>query len=324
MKGFDPKFKDLPDYILGITREIWEDRGIATLNHYYAPDIPVRLPEGISIGNQRTIKGTLATLAEFPDRQLTGEDVIWSGDPQDGFLSSHRLLTMGTHTGNGYFGPPTGKRFTVRAIADCAAIDNQINDEWLVRDTTGIVKQLGMEPESFARDLIAREGGPDHCIQPFSPASDVQGPYTGRGNDNEWGARLADILTRIMNKDFAVIRAEYDRAVQTEHPGATTVHSWTDTEALWMGLRAAFPSAVFTIEHQIGREDPLLSPRAAVRWSLHGRHDGWGMFGMPSGAEVYVMGFTHAEFGPYGLRREWTLFDPVSIWKQIHLLSGSL
>ena len=35
MKGFAEKWKDLPDYILGITKEIWEDRGIDTLNHYY-------------------------------------------------------------------------------------------------------------------------------------------------------------------------------------------------------------------------------------------------------------------------------------------------
>ena len=34
MKGFDPKFKDFPDYILGITKEIWEDRGISTLQEY--------------------------------------------------------------------------------------------------------------------------------------------------------------------------------------------------------------------------------------------------------------------------------------------------
>lgn len=27
MKGFDPKFRDFPDYIIGITKEIWEDRG---------------------------------------------------------------------------------------------------------------------------------------------------------------------------------------------------------------------------------------------------------------------------------------------------------
>jgi ABC-type sugar transport system substrate-binding protein len=37
MKGFDPKFADFPDYIIGITKEIWEDRGIATLHRYYAP-----------------------------------------------------------------------------------------------------------------------------------------------------------------------------------------------------------------------------------------------------------------------------------------------
>ena len=322
MKGFTDRWTDLPDYILGITREIWEDRGIGTLNHYYTPDIPMRFPEGISIGNQRTMNGTLATLAEFPDRELTGEDVIWSGNEDEGFLSSHRILSMGTHTGGGYFGPPTGKKFVIRAIADCAVINGQINDEWLIRDTAGIVKQLGMEPHQFARDLIEREGGPENCVRPFTPAIDVEGPYKGRGNDNEWGARLSDILTRMMNKDFAVIRVEYDRAVQTEHPAATTVHSWAGTEALWMGLRASFPNADFAIEHQIGREDPMLSPRAAVRWSLVGKHDGWGMFGQPSGADVYVMGFTHAEFGPSGLRREYTLFDHVSIWKQIFMQTG--
>ena len=124
-----------------------------------------------------------------------------------------------------------------------------------------------------------------------------------------------------MEKNFTVIQSEYDRAVQTEHPGSKTVHSRSDTEALWMNLRSSFPSANFSIDHQIGREDPLLSPRAAVRWSLLGNHDGWGMFGQPTGAKVYIMGFTHAEFGPYGLRREYTLFDPVSIWKQIFIKS---
>jgi len=321
MKGFSEKWTNLPDYILGITKEIWENRGIDTLNHYYAKDIPMRFPEGVSIGNQKTINGTLATLAEFPDRQLTGEDVIWSGNETDGFLSSHRLLTMGTHTGGGYFGPPTGKKFVIRAIADCAAINDQINDEWLIRDTAGIVKQLGMDPKQFALDLIEREGGAEKCVQPFCPENDVSGPYKGKGNNNEWGQKLSDILKRMMEKDFAVIQSEYDRAVQTEHPGSKTVHSWSDTEALWMNLRSSFPSANFSIDHQIGREDPLLSPRAAVRWSLLGKHDGWGMFGQPTGVKVYIMGFTHAEFGPYGLRREYTLFDPVSIWKQIFIKS---
>ncbi len=35
--GFSQRWKDFPDYIIGITKEIWEDRGIATLHQYYAP-----------------------------------------------------------------------------------------------------------------------------------------------------------------------------------------------------------------------------------------------------------------------------------------------
>jgi predicted ester cyclase len=322
MKGFSNQFRDLPDYILKITQEIWEDRGLATLHHYYAPDIPMRFPSGLARGNQGVIDGTLATLAEFPDRQLLGEDVIWSGDAESGFLSSHRIVTTGTHTGHGAFGAPTGKRFTIRAIADCAAINDQINDEWLVRDVGGIARQLGFDPSDYARLQIAREGGPDKAIRPFHPSHDVQGPYTGRGNDNEWGQRLADILTRIMDKDFTVIRAEYDRAVRTEHWGTQGGWSWEFPETQWMRLRSSFPTATFEVHHQIGRNDPGTPNRAAVRWSLTGKHSGNGYFGAPTGAEVHVMGITHAEWGEWGLRREFTLIDEVAIWKQIHLHTG--
>ena len=322
MKGFDQKFKDFPDYILGITREIWEERGIATLHDYYAPDIVVRSPGSVVVGNEGVIGATMATLAEFPDRQLLGEDVIWSGTPEKGMLSSHRILTTATHLGDGVYGKATGKRLTYRVIADCHAIDNQINDEWLIRDQGAIVRQMGWNPRKYARELIAREGGPAACVKPLSPATDRPGPYVGRGNDNEWGARYGDILTRIMTADMAVIEARYDRAVQSEHPGGATGHGWDPVDRFWMGLRAAFPSAKFEIHHVIGRDDPMMPPRAAIRWSLHGRHDGWGAFGRPSGAEVHVLGISHAEFGPWGLRREYTLFDETAIWKQILLHTG--
>lgn len=324
MKGFQDKFNDLPDYILKMTREIWEDRGLATLHHYYAPDIPVRYPAGISRGNLATIDGTLATLAEFPDRQLLGEDVIWSGDEEAGFLSSHRILTSATHSGHGAFGPPTGKRFEIRAIADCAAKADVIYDEWLIRDAGGIVRQLGMQPASFAREQIRREGGPEQAVRPFHPVDDIAGGYASRGNDNAWGARLAETLSAIMHKDFNVIRREYDRGVRTEHAGGQGGWSWEFAETNWMRLRSSFPSATFEIHHQIGRDDPMMSPRAALRWSLTGKHDGYGLFGAPSGAEVHVMGITHAEWGPWGLRREFTLWDEVAIWKQIHLHTGAV
>jgi hypothetical protein len=322
MQGFDPKFRDFPDYIIGITKEIWEDRGIATLHQYYSPDIVVRSPGSVVVGNKSVIGATMATLSEFPDRCLFGEDVIWSGTPQDGMHSSHRILSTATHSRDGVYGKATGKKLTYRIIADCHAINNQINDEWLIRDQGAVVRQLGWSPKEYAADLITREGGPDACTKPLSPETDQPGPYKGRGNDNEWGQKYADILTRIMGADMAAIPSEYDRAVQSEYPGGVSGHSTGPVDAFWMGLRASFPSAVFSIDHQIGREDPLMPPRAAIRWSLHGKHDGWGSFGAPTGADIYVLGISHAEFGPWGLRREHTLFDETSVWKQIVLKTG--
>ena len=324
MKGFSEKWKDFPDFIIGITKEIWEDRGIATLDDRYGENIPVRSPASIVVGNRNVVAATMATLAEFPDRTLLGEDVIWCEGNDDGFLSSHRLHSTATHAHHGAYGAPTGKRLRYRIIADCYARANSITDEWIVRDQGAIVRQLGWDPKDYARDLIMQEGGPDNCVRPYLPENDVQGPYTGKGNQNEWGENYADILSRIMNADFSVIPKAYDRAVIGEYPGGVTALSHGEVDAFWMGLRASFPSARFEIHHAIGREDPMMPPRAALRWSLDGLHDGWGAFGRPTGKRVHVFGMSHAEFGPWGLRRDYVLFDETALWKQILLQTGDL
>lgn len=322
MKGFNQKFRDFPDYILGITKEIWEDRGIATLHEYYGEDMYLRMPLGVYQGNEGVISKTMSTLVEFPDRQLLGEDVIWSGNDEDGMLSSHRLYCTGTHLGESMFGPPTGKTVHFRAIADCYAINNAITDEWLVRDYGGVAKQIGWKAIDVAAKLIEDEGGVENCSKPLTPETDVVGPYRGTGNDNEWGQRYAETLTRIMNTDLAVIPEAYDRAIRGEYPGHVSARGWCEVDRFWIGLRAAFPTAEFRINHQIGRDDPMMPPRAAIRWSLHGRHDGWGAFGPPTGAEVYILGTCHVEYGALvgdepRIRHEFALYDEVAIWKQI-------
>ena len=319
------RWKDFPDYIIGITKEIWEDRGIATLDRYYAPDIPVRSPGSVVIGNKGVVAATLATLAEFPDRTLLGEDVIWSEDAGGGGqLSSHRLLSTATHSGDGVYGRATGKTLFYRILADCHVSGAVIDDEWLIRDQGAIVRQLGWTPEAYAAGLIETEGGPGACVRPLTPETDRAGPYAGRGNDDPWGARLAELLERVMAADLRAIPERYDRACHLEYPGGQPAHMPAGADRFWMRLRAAFPRAEFRVHHVIGRDDPMMPPRAAVRWSLWGRHDGWGGFGTPSGAMVYVLGITQAEFGPFGpegwsVRREWTLYDETAVWKQIHL-----
>lgn len=314
MKGFDPQYKDLPDYILKCTKMIWEGRDISALDWHYADDLLVRTPAGISRGNSAGKANTMATLAEFPDRQLFGEDVIWSGNEDAGFLSSHRIISTATHQG-GVFGPATGCRCTFRTIADTFCRQNRVWDEWLIRDNAAIAVQLGQTPQDAARSLLLA----GDTAMPLTPKTDIEGPYTGRGNTIECCEQHAEILLRIMAADFRVITEHYDRACQLSLPCGQEVHSHDAATEFWLGLRSAFPSADFKINHQIGRVDPHLSPRSAIRWSLTGKHDGWGRFGAPTGAQVHVMGVSHVEFGPWGLRREFTLFDEIAIWKQIFL-----
>jgi len=314
MKGFDEQYSDLPDYILKCTAQIWEGRDIAALDWHYADDIFIRTPSGFSRGNEAGKSNTMATLAEFPDRQLFGEDVIWCGDDEQGFLSSHRIVSSATHRG-GAFGSATGKRVVFRTIADTFCRENRIWDEWLIRDNAAIAIQIGTNPKDMAHSIIAR--GDDSF--PFTPESNVVGLYTGSGNDNEWGQRHASILQRIMNAEFSIIPQGYDRACHLSFPRGEDAHGWFEADKFWVGLRSAFPAAEFKIEHQVGRVDDLLSPRSAIRWSLTGCHEGWGRFGAPTGVDVHIMGVSHAEFGPRGLRREITLFDEIEIWKQILL-----
>lgn len=323
MKNFDPKWRDFPDFIIGITKEIWEDRGIGLLETCYHPDIVVRGAGGMKIGNQAVIDDTLAKMAAFPDLRILAEDVIWSGGDDSHYLSSHRTVITGTQTGYGVFGPPSGRTYHARCIADCAVTDGVFDDEWLVFDTGAIVTQLGYDLREFVRAQIVAEGGPASAKRPFTPDQDRPGPYRLRGNDYPIGARYAGILERIMRKDIAVIGREYDRAVRIEHPGGQGGWSQGFAEAAWMGLRSSFPQARFALHHVIGMEEPGRPPRAAVRWSLEGTHDGYGRFGAPTGAKVHVMGISHAEFGPWGLQREFTQYDEVAILKQIEMQTGT-
>lgn len=324
MKGFDPRWNDLPDYILGITKEIWEDRNLHSLRGYYGKDMAKRAPDGVVVGAENVIAETMAALALAPGLQILGDDVIWSGDEDEGFLSSHRSIIQMPHTHDGPFGRATGKLLWQYCIADCACKDNIIYDEWLVHDTAAYLRQLGIEPKDYARTLIERDGGPGRCRKPFSPDRDVKAQYTGKGNSHAAGQRYADLLHQIMAGNMAAIERQYDRGCHVFHPGGIAAQGRPAADRFWLGLRAAFPSASFEIHHQIGRDDKGMPERAALRWSLNGKHEGWGSFGAPTGASVHVMGISHAEFGPWGLRREYVLYDEVSIWKQILLSSGAV
>ena len=312
-------YKDVPSFIYGITREIWEDRGVGgKLEHMYAPAILLRAPTGLTTDNTGVTSQTLQTLHSFPDRQLVGEDVIWAGYEDGAFLSSHRLVSVMRHTGDSAYGPATNRVVRSRIIADCYVVEGVVTEEWLARDQAAFARCLGLDPRALARQMAADDIRRTGAVQVFMPEHDRPGRYRPQVQDGPDVARYADGYRQIWGlKDLSTIKDLYFHGAALAAPGGTHHHGHLDIDRFALGYLASFPDAVFKVDSATVNIDPGQAVRVAMRWSLHGTHMGFGHFGQPTGAPVYVMGFSHAEFVDGHIRREWVVTDEVSIWKQI-------
>ena len=317
MKGFDKKYKSFPDYILKITKQIWEGKDVNSIANYYTEDIPVRSPFGVTYGNKPVIDATFATLREFPNRQLLGEDVIWNKDSEDGYHSSHRILSKGTHLGDGSYGKPSGKNIYYRVIADCACKYNQVYDEWIVRDQGAMVRQIGFTPKEFAQKIIENEGGIGKCKKIFNLKSDMKSEYRPNpAPKDSVGVKYSNILNTIFTNDYNF--SDYARAASIYWPGNKIGHGREDIEKFWQSLKGAFSNFKFSIEHIGYLEEQGKNPKASIRWFLDANHSNkTSDFGEATNKNIFIMGINHAEISDGKVIREWVLFDEVAIWKQI-------
>jgi predicted ester cyclase len=319
-------YATLPDYILGITERIWEQRGIHLIHRWYAPDCLVHTPSGPVRGAQAVVQGTLETLHAFPDRQLLGEDVIWSDDGEAGLHSSHRVHSTMTHQGEGLFGPPTGRPVAVRTIADCLVKDGVIVAEWLVRDQSAMALQLGLDPVAFGRRLGAEDAarGLAGWHRDALPAIRRGEPETPAIRHAHPAAEaLAFTLEAAFNRaDLAALAALHDRAVILALPGHRQAAGVPALDAFVIGYLAAFPDARLVVDHCIALEEQGRPVRVAARWRLAGTHAGRGAFGAPTGAEVLAMGIVHAEFAGARVHRAIWLLDELSLHRMIGAKAG--
>ena len=317
MKGFDKKYKTFPEYILKITKQIWEDKDVNSIANFYTKNIPVRSPFGVTYGYKPVIDATFATLKEFPNRQLLGEDIIWNLDSESGYHSSHRILSKGTHLGEGSYGKPTGKDIYYRVIADCACKNNQVYDEWIVRDQGAMVRQLGFTPKEFAKKIIENEGGLEQANELFNSKSDTKSEYKPNiVPKNSIGIKYSNILNKIFTSDYNF--SDYARAASIYWPGNKIGHGREDIEKFWKSLKEAFSNFKFSIEHIGYLEEEGKNPKASIRWFLNANHSNkTSDFGKATNKNIFIMGINHAEIIDENVIREWVLFDEVAIWKQI-------
>jgi predicted ester cyclase len=317
MKNFSPEFKTPEQYIVDITYKIWEERGIGRINDWYAAEGPVRTPHGVTNTVESVVQHTLETMQEFPDRELLAEDII-IGQKGDAFLSSHRVRSTATHLGSGAFGPATNRPITMLAIADCLCRDNQVVDEWLLRDQAAIALQLGLDPVAFGSALGTK-----------NPTAYTVGNKAMRQRwaDPNGLTIVGDkaIANRIIktyealwdDKALNVMTEEYDRAIRFEGPAGQICYGRTRTGNLFRSIMSSIPNGHFEPCHVIVRQDPEKAVRVALRWSYSGTHSGHGRYGSPTGCPLALLGISHFELRNGLIVNEWMVVDETAIYAQI-------
>src|SRR5215207_2304064 len=163
MRGYEDTFTDIVDYILRVTHRIWEEKAIGYLYEHYAPNARVFQDDGIVYGRERVMADTTQMIGAFPDLKLHADDIVWSGDEDTGFWTSHRLTLVGHNTGWSAWGPPTGRRIVLGVIADCYSRANVIREEFVIYNTAALLRQLGHDPLVLARGAGTALPAPRHA-----------------------------------------------------------------------------------------------------------------------------------------------------------------
>jgi len=322
MRGFDPQYTDIVDYIIRITHKIWEEKAVGYIYETYQHNCVVHTSGGDVHGRDATVASTVQTLAAFPDRRLYGDNVIWSGDEDQGFHTSHLITSVAHNTGYSSYGPPTGRRVVWRAIANCVAKENMIFEEWLLRDETSLIRQLGFdvfevaERQIRAAPTVSREisGEIGRTLGQFPPP--IMSPPTSDVFDVEDFVRRSyhEIWNwRLLNK----IREYYAPSHVCYTSGSRKYQGQAEYTAFVLALFGMFPDAGLTVDHVYWNGDESTGYRVAVRWTLSGTHTGYGIYGEPSGACIRIMVLSQHQIKQGTFVQEYTLFDEMGLIKQI-------
>jgi len=319
LTGFDDQYLDIVDYIVRLTDEIWTDRAVGRIYETYDASCTIYSSYGIVRSVEEVVASTMSSLHSFPDNEDQHLSVAWSGDDQAGFYTSHLGFSQATNLGDTAFGPATGKRAGSRFCADCISRDNRIHTEWLVRDNSALVMQLGLDLHETAR-IIAAVPTREVAIVSAPTRMHGQAPqqFYDMPNDTPDGWARHH-FGQIWNARRLEHMAFHYAADAVAHwPGSREATGPRAIGSLIIALIASLPDATLRIEH-VSWSDETDGVILAVRWLMEGTTKSGGMLGaVPEGRPVFVMGMSHLRFGGGHVVEEWTVFDEVGVLAQAY------
>ncbi len=314
---------DLVDYILGITFEIWEERGVDLIHQYYDDDIAVYALDGITRGAAGMVDGTNAMLEAYPDRLLLLDDVIWSGNRENGYYSSHRIISPMTNEGPTLFGPATGKKVRILTIADCIVEDGVITGEWLIRDNFALVTQLGHDPMECARIVAGRRSEESNAwMADEITRLEATGVAIPAAVVPAADVALEDFASAVLcnnwkNGDATTMAAAY-APYAVAHRSPIELYSGRDAIAgHYASLRAALAIDGLTVDHVAVQPSDTEGLKVAVRWTAAGQHIGNFLGLEGTGRPVYLLAETHWRIENGHIAVEWTVLDGLGVLSQL-------
>lgn len=320
MRGFEDTFTDIVDFIVRVTHRIWEEKAIGYLYEHYRHNARVFQDDGIVYGRERVIEGTTQFLSAFPDLLLYADDIVWCGDEDAGFWTSHRVTLVGHNTGWSQWGPPTGRRITLTCIADCYSRENQISEEFVIYNTASLVRQLGHDPVTLARRTAAdlpssfgegASGDVERLVGQGSPEllpADEPGieAFVRRTLHEVWNWRL---LNRIAER--------YAAGFRFHGPSDRELFGRKDYLAYVMSLMTMFPDAAHRVDDLYWMGNEREGYTVSVRWTISGTHRGPGPYGPPTGRRVRHWGLTHLRIRDGLIIEEWTVSNEFAVLQQL-------
>lgn len=329
LEGTQGPYRNLVDYILGITHEIWESRQIDRIHDYYSPDTLIYTLGGLVRGSEAIVRNTRDTLKAFPDRLLIGDSVIWSRDGAGIFYSSHRITSPMTNRGDSAFGPATGKSVIVSTIADCVVENGVITREWLVRDNYGLVRQLGLDARGIAKTSAAIPQAQEHAAwmsaerERLGKSSATRGQRTAAFSDDRAPEFADSVLQNCWARgDESLFDCHY-APYAVLHDSRPVASGRTAIREHYGALRQSFSEASLSCDHVCFRPCDQDSRDVAVRWTLAARHtgDAWGA--PATGAPVLILGVSHWRIIAGRIASEWTIYDRLAVLTQLYRAGSS-
>ena len=324
MRGFEDTYIDIIDYIVRITHRIWEEKDVGYIYDTYSSTSRVFDDYGLQHGSEKIVADTVHTINAFPDIELYADEIIWAGDDEVGFHTSHRTLITGHNTGFSRYGPPTGREITCWCIANCVSLANEIFDEWVIYDTASLLQQLGHDLPEMARELgnqadvdtpndlrsgeperLPSQGKPPHLSLAHTGRFDVE-DFIRVTYHNIWNLRMLGTVRDAYAPELG-FRGSTNRVFQGRG----------EYQAFILSMLAMFPDLALQVDDVYWMGNDEEGHLSSVRWSFVGTHSGMGVYGPPTGRQISMWGISQHKIKDGQILEELMLFNEFAVMQQI-------